>query len=74
MATKLDQVSSYILALDDDEINTIVSALYDAGEDDLATEIYDECFGVDECECGPEPQSAESAEELILRILREVRG
>ena len=74
MATKLDQVSSYILALDFDEISTIVSALYDAGEDDLATEIYDECFGVDECECETQQEPVESADDVILRILREVRG
>ena len=74
MATKLDQVNSYILALDDDEISTIVSALFYADESDLANEIYDECFGGGECERGPDPQSAESADELIGRILREVRG
>ena len=70
MAYKLDQVTSYILALDEEEVNIIISALFAADESELATEIYDECFGDDECDAQTEQD--ETVDELISRIIREV--
>lgn len=47
MASTIDKFTVFALVLDEDEVNTIVSSLYDAGESDLATEIWVECFGDD---------------------------
>jgi len=53
MAQKLDQVTSFILSLDEDEIGDIIDALNEVGAHDLASEIDAECFGKRKC-CGPE--------------------
>lgn len=53
MAQKLDQVTSFVLSLDEDEIGDIIDALNEVGAHDLAGEIDAECFGKRKC-CGPE--------------------
>lgn len=53
MAQRVDTVTQHIFAFDDDEITVILNALYEAGHDELADEIFDEMDGECECEgCG----------------------
>lgn len=42
MATKYDEFKVYYFSFTDDELETIVKALIEAGEDDLAAEISDD--------------------------------
>jgi len=45
MVSKVDKFTSYILAFDEDEIDTIISTLISDGEDDLAYAINKEVYG-----------------------------
>jgi len=50
MAQKLDEIVAHVFAFDDDELNTIIAALFGAGENDLAMELMEDDCG--ECDCG----------------------
>jgi len=51
MAQKIDEIVAHVFAFDDDELQTIIEALMDADEWELAGEIASEAYG-DDCDCG----------------------
>ena len=52
MAEKHDEFKVHLLSFTDEELDTIICALYEVGEDDLADEI--DSLISDDCECcGP---------------------
>lgn len=71
MAQRIETITRHVFAFDDDEITVILSALYDTGEEDLATAIYAEL----PCDCEVEYSGDENADfEELIDAIRKFTG
>lgn len=70
MAHRIETITQHVFAFYDDEITTILNALYKAGHDELADEIFDELEG--ECECSQDNNG--TVEDLIDAINKFTEG
>lgn len=68
MVSKVDEFNAVILALDDNEVASIINALRHIGNDELACEVEKEVFGGCEvCDCGDavDPRKSRPAREWL---------